>query len=54
MVKTQIRIDDALHAQVVTAATDDRRSLNGELLWLIALGLNARTISISALNNRDA
>jgi predicted HicB family RNase H-like nuclease len=45
MVKTQIRIDDELHAQVVAAATDDRRSLNGELLWLIALGLKARADS---------
>jgi predicted HicB family RNase H-like nuclease len=43
MVKTQIRIDDALHAQVVVAATNDRRSLNSELLWLIALGLKARS-----------
>lgn len=35
-------MDDELHAKVKAAATEDRRSMNGELLRLLDLGLRTR------------
>lgn len=34
--------DEALHQQVREAATEDRRSMNSEILWLIERGLDGR------------
>jgi predicted HicB family RNase H-like nuclease len=34
--------DEDLHQRVKDAATEDRRSLNSEILWIIERGLDAR------------
>ncbi|HEX5497200.1 MAG TPA: toxin-antitoxin system HicB family antitoxin [Mycobacteriales bacterium] len=40
--KINVRIPDDLHARIVVAAQHDRRSLNGEILWLIEQALTQR------------
>ncbi|HEX5497551.1 MAG TPA: Arc family DNA-binding protein [Mycobacteriales bacterium] len=40
--KITVRIPDDLHARIVTAAQADRRSLNGEILWLVEQALTQR------------
>jgi hypothetical protein len=52
MVQTQLRIDDDLHAQVKAAAAADKRSINGEILWLIELGLKTRDATTGTHTNR--
>ncbi|NEC88057.1 Arc family DNA-binding protein [Streptomyces sp. SID12501] len=41
MVKFTLRIPDDFHARLTTQASDDRRSLNSELLYLLEVGLTA-------------
>jgi predicted HicB family RNase H-like nuclease len=45
MVKLTIRIPDDLHADLATAAAEDQRSLNGEILWLLRQAIAARAKS---------
>ncbi|HEX7461755.1 MAG TPA: toxin-antitoxin system HicB family antitoxin [Dermatophilaceae bacterium] len=42
MAQLQLRIPPDVHERAKAAAKEDRRSLNGELLWLIELGLEHR------------
>jgi len=37
-----VRIDDELQAQVKQAASEDERSLNGEITWVLKVGLEER------------
>lgn len=37
-----VRLPDDLHADLKTAATEDDRSLNGEIVWLLRQALTAR------------
>jgi predicted HicB family RNase H-like nuclease len=44
MVKLTVRIDDPeLHRQLEVAASEDERSLNGEIVWLLRAGLDSRS-----------
>lgn len=43
MKQVNLRLPDDLHARVKQAAQQDRRSLNGEILWLLDRALDART-----------
>ncbi|HEX5497563.1 MAG TPA: Arc family DNA-binding protein [Mycobacteriales bacterium] len=40
--KITVRIPTDLHTRVVAAAQADRRSLNGEILWLLEQALTQR------------
>ena len=42
MKQLQLRIPPDVHERVKAASVEDRRSLNGELLWLIEVGLEQR------------
>jgi predicted HicB family RNase H-like nuclease len=37
-----IRLPDPLHERLKQAAARDDRSLNGEILWLLKIGLDVR------------
>lgn len=39
-VKLTLRVPEDLHARLAAAAKADRRSLNGEVLWLLAAALD--------------
>lgn len=41
MKKITIRLDDELHARIEQAATQEDRSLNGQITWLLKAGLDA-------------
>ena len=43
MAQYTIRVPDELDARVQQAASEDTRSKNGEINWLLRLGLAART-----------
>ena len=43
MAKLTLRIDDEdLHRRIGAAAAEDERSLNGEIIWLLRVGLDSR------------
>ena len=42
MIRLTIRLPDDLHASLDAAAREDRRTLNSEMLWLLARALEAR------------
>lgn len=46
MAQFTIRIPDDLHDRIKTAADEDRRSMNGEIEWLLADSLNHRETAI--------
>lgn len=35
MISTNIRLDDAMHEKIIRLAEQERRSMNGTLLWLL-------------------
>jgi hypothetical protein len=40
MMRLTLRLPDDLYIEIANAAEAERRSLNGQLLWLIEHGLN--------------
>jgi hypothetical protein len=42
MKNLNVRLTDGLHARVKQAAETDDRSLNGQVTWLLKLGLDLR------------
>jgi len=47
MPRYTVRFPADLYDQITEAATQDTRSIHGEILWLIKAGLNARSTSRS-------
>jgi hypothetical protein len=49
MAKLTLRIDDdELHQRLEAAASEDERSVNGEIIWLIRVGLEWRLVDRGA------
>jgi hypothetical protein len=53
MKNLNVRLTDSLHARLKQAAEADDRSLNGQISWLLKLGLDLRDTSPSK-KARDA
>lgn len=45
MKTVSVRLPDDIHDRIKATAELDRRSLNGEILWLLEQGLDARDIA---------
>jgi hypothetical protein len=49
MKNLNVRLADSLHARVKQAAEADDRSLNGQITWLLKLGLDMRDTTPTAV-----
>lgn len=50
MTQFTIRLPDELHEQIKQVAGDDERSLNGEIVWLLRVGLKQRLDIVGRLD----